>query len=88
LFMPLRGTQEDENAAGRLFSEQTALSHLEARRLSAKIGRQLRLLRAHGIIRKISKSHRYRLTAKGHLLTAALFAARDASIKQLLANAA
>jgi hypothetical protein len=28
------------------------------------------------------------LTAKGHLLTAALFAARDASIKQLLANAA
>ncbi|MGB2694573.1 MAG: hypothetical protein WBD55_05230, partial [Dehalococcoidia bacterium] len=54
-----------------------------ARRLSAKVGRQIRLLRAHGLIRKISKSHRYRLTAKGHLLTAALSAARQANVKQL-----
>jgi hypothetical protein len=61
---------------------------VEARRLSAKVGRQIRLLRAHGLIRKISKSHRYRLTPKGHLLTAALFAARQANIKQLLAQAA
>jgi hypothetical protein len=61
---------------------------LEARRLSAKVGRQIRLLRAHGLIRKVSKSHRYRLTSKGHLLTAALFAARQANIKQLLAQAA
>ncbi|MGH6693206.1 MAG: hypothetical protein ACREF4_21265, partial [Gammaproteobacteria bacterium] len=58
------------------------------RRLSAKVSRQLRLLRAHGLIRKIAKSHRYRLTAKGHLLSAALFAARQASIQQLLAKAA
>ena len=60
----------------------------EERRLSAKVSRQLRLLRAHGLIRKISKSHRYRLTAKGELLSAALFAARQASVKQLLALAA
>ena len=60
----------------------------DERRLSAKVGRKIRLLRAHGLIRKISKSHRYRLTAKGHLLTAALFAARQANIKQLLAQAA
>jgi hypothetical protein len=72
----------------RLRPSRKTLSPREARRLSAKVGRQLRLLRAHGIIRKISKSHRYRLTAKGHLLTTALFAAREASIKQLLANAA
>ena len=58
------------------------------RRLSSKIGRQLRLLRAHGIIRKVQKSHRYVLTQKGHLLSAALFAARGATTKQLLRDAA
>lgn len=60
----------------------------QVRRLSAKVSRLLRMLRAHGILRKVPKSHRYRLTNKGHLLTAALFAARKASIKKLLANAA
>jgi hypothetical protein len=58
------------------------------RKLSAKIGRQLRLLRAHGLIRKVQKTHRYMLTAKGHLLAAALFAARHATTKQLLREAA
>jgi hypothetical protein len=60
----------------------------ERRRLSAKIGRQLRLLRAHGIVRKIQKTHRYVLTSKGHLLTAALWATRDANLKKLVADAA
>lgn len=64
------------------------LSPESKRKLSAKIGRQLRLLRAHGIIRKVQKSHRYTLTSKGHLLAAALFAARDATTKQLLRDAA
>ncbi|MGH8568332.1 MAG: hypothetical protein ACREXU_10015 [Gammaproteobacteria bacterium] len=60
----------------------------DVRRLSAKTSRQLRLLRAHGIIRKIPKTHRYRLTERGQLLTTALFATRTANIKQLLAEAA
>jgi hypothetical protein len=60
----------------------------DQRRLSAKISRQLRLLRAHGIIRKVPKTHRYQLTERGRLLTAALRATRDASLKQLLRNAA
>ena len=47
-----------------------------------------RLLRAHGIIRKIPRTHRYMLTQRGQLLTAALFAMRDANIKQLAALAA
>jgi hypothetical protein len=71
-----------------LFPSRIAASNADRRRLSAKVGRQLRLLRAHGLIRKIQKSHRYRLTAKGHLLTAALFAARDASVRQLIEKAA
>jgi hypothetical protein len=40
------------------------------------------------LIRKVQKSHRYQLTDKGQLLTAALFAARKACVKQLLAYAA
>jgi hypothetical protein len=59
----------------------------ELRRLCARISRRLRLLRAHGVIHKIPKTHRYRLTERGQLLTAALFAAREANVKQLLAKA-
>lgn len=61
---------------------------VDQRRLSAKISRQLRLLRAHRVIRKIPKTHRYQLTERGRLLTAALRATRDASIQQLLRDAA
>lgn len=64
------------------------LSPRDLRRASAKTSRRLRLLRAHGVIKKIPKTHRYRLTPSGQLLTAALFAARRANIKQLLATAA
>jgi hypothetical protein len=64
------------------------VSHRDLRRLGAKVSRQLRLLRAHGLVRKVPKTHRYRLTERGQLLTAALRATRDANIKQLLAQAA
>lgn len=57
----------------------------EVRRIAARVGRQLRLLRAHGLIRKVPKSHRYVLTARGNQLTAAISAARNATIKQLMA---
>jgi hypothetical protein len=66
----------------------THAAHRERRRLSAKTSRRFRLLRAHGLIRKVPKTHRYRLTTRGELLTAALFATRGASIEQLLAKAA
>ncbi len=56
----------------------------DRRRLSARTSRQLRLLRAHGVIKKIPKTHRYRLTPRGQLLTAALQATRRANIKDLL----
>jgi hypothetical protein len=60
----------------------------ETRRLAAKVSRQLRLLRAHGLVQKVQKSHRYRLTERGRLVSAALFAAREATLRQLLAKAA
>lgn len=58
------------------------------RKIAAKCGRQIRLLRAHGLVQKVQKSHRYTLTQKGHRLAAALFAARHATTKQLLRDAA
>lgn len=63
-------------------------NNAEQRRLSAKISRQLRILRAHGLIQKIPKTTRYRLTTHGQTLLAALFATRNADISQLLTKAA
>jgi len=57
-------------------------------RAATRVSYQFRLLRAHGLIRKIQKSHRYRLTKRGRLLTMALFATRTANVKELLDNAA
>ena len=57
------------------------------RRNSARVSRRLRLLRAHGLIQKVPKTHLYRLTQRGHVLAAALCAARNTSIKKLLAAA-
>jgi hypothetical protein len=71
-----------------LFPQGPNASDSEVRRLSARVSRLLRILRAHGVIKKIPKSHRYRLTSAGNLLTTALFATRAASVKELLAKAA
>ena len=45
---------------------------LVGRGLSARLSRHLRLLREHGLIKKLPKQHRYTLTAKGRLLATAL----------------
>ncbi len=58
------------------------------KQLSARIGRHLRLLRDHGLIRKIPNRHRYHLTDKGRQLTTALNAMLSASTEQLLDMAA
>jgi hypothetical protein len=63
-------------------------SHQARRKIAAKCGRQIRLLRTHGLVRKVQNSHRYTLTQRGHRLAAALFAARHATTKQLLREAA
>jgi hypothetical protein len=57
-------------------------------RFSASISRKLRLLRAHGLIKKVPKTHRYLLTDNGHLLAVAVFATRNSDLNQLLSKAA
>jgi DNA-binding transcriptional ArsR family regulator len=51
--------------------------------LSGRISRHLRLLREHGLIKKLPKQHRYMLTAKGRLLTTALNQFLAANISDL-----
>jgi hypothetical protein len=63
-------------------------SALEKCRQSAKVSRQLRMLRAHGLILKVVHTHRYQLTARGRTILAALQAARQANPEQLAQLAA
>ena len=58
------------------------------RRRSGQMTRKLRLLRAHGLIRKVPKTHRYLLTAKGTTLVTVLRAAKHADVQKLTALAA
>jgi hypothetical protein len=58
------------------------------RQLSARVSRHLRLLRDHGLIRKLPNRHRYHLTDNGRQLTSALQAMLSASTEQLLNMAA
>ena len=58
------------------------------RKQSTQITRKLRMLRAHGLIAKISHTHRYILTEKGRLLCAAIQVAVNANTEQLLKIAA
>jgi len=55
---------------------------------AARVTHQLRVLRAHGLIRKVSHTHRYVLSLKGQQIIAAILSAYNASVKQLAAIAA
>ena len=63
------------------FSPATAPA--EQRRQSAAITRKLRLLRAHGLVHKVPKTHRYQLSPHGREIINALLAARQASTAEL-----
>jgi hypothetical protein len=58
------------------------------RRQAAKATRWIRLLRAHGLVHKVPKTHRYVVSPQGRETIAALLAARAANTKQLLQIAA
>lgn len=58
------------------------------RRQASRTTRRLRLLRAHGLLRKVAKTHRYHVTAPGRALITALLAARQANLEKLTKLAA
>lgn len=53
------------------------------RQQAASMTRKLALLRAHGLIVKVHKTHRYRLSADGQRITTALVAAYQADVNRL-----
>ena len=68
--------------------DKTGYNTMTEKQLSAKMSRQLRLLRDHAIIRKMPRQKRYLFTQKGRELTTALDALLAASTKQLMDIAA
>jgi hypothetical protein len=57
----------------------------ELRRQSARTTRLLRLLRAHGLIRKVSGTRYYRITGQGQQIMNAALTIRDADVTKLAA---
>lgn len=55
----------------------------EHRRRSAAISRKLRLLRAHGLIQKVPRTHRYHVTEAGRAILIAILTAARTSVRQL-----
>jgi len=60
----------------------------EQRRQSGAVTRNLALLRAHGLIKKVPGTHRWVLTDNGRRIVTALLAARQANVDQLTQLAA
>jgi hypothetical protein len=52
----------------------------EKKRRSAAVSRKLRLLRAHGLIQKVSQTHRYQLTDLGRLAISAILTMHQSSM--------
>ena len=60
----------------------------ENRRYSAAVTRKFLLLRAHGLIKKVTGTHRYQVTDKGRNIVTALITTRNASTESLTKLAA
>ena len=58
------------------------------KRRSAAISRKLRLLRAHGLLQKVPRTHRYQVTTAARKAIAALLTARQSTLAQLSTLAA
>lgn len=65
-----------------LFSKP-ACSRQEKQRRSAAISRKLRMLREHGLVKKVSRTHRYHVTAQGRSIIAAVLTAKRTTVAQL-----
>jgi len=72
----------------RLLFETQPDSPQEVKRRSAQMSRKLRMLRAHGLLQKVPRTHRYQVTAAGRKAITAILTARQASVAQLTKVAA
>ena len=81
-----RGLRRNRDLRVLLYGEST--DPQTTKRQAGKITREIRLLRAHGLIHKVPKTHRYQLTDHGRIALTALQAAQQADTRKLLALAA
>jgi hypothetical protein len=77
----------NRDVAAALYGEPPT-DPLQRKQRSAKVGRLLRLLRAHGILKKVPKTHRYQVCEKSRDGLLALLAARAANPEKLTTIAA
>ena len=71
-----------------LLFAKPARNKAEQKRQASAVSRKLRLLRAHRLIRKVPRTHRYHLTEAGRTVVTALMAARNANTQELAKIAA
>ena len=72
-----------------LYPEATESSDKAGRRkLSGRVTRHIRLLRAHGLVKKVARTTRYVLTAKGQKVSTAILTASAVEIQRLMDMAA
>ena len=72
----------NRDIASRLFSNP-AKDDAERKRRSARVSRLLRLLRAHGLIEKVARTHRYLVTRHGASVLAAVIGTRELSLSAI-----
>lgn len=78
----------NRDLAAWLHPNRTRLTPEQAKRLSARVSRLLRLLRAHRLLRKVPRTHRYQLTAQGREVATLVRAASALTTQQLMTMAA
>jgi hypothetical protein len=81
LLFPTTNAKTSDRTTATADSDEATSS--ERRRQSGQVTRLLRLFRAHGLIQKISRTHRYQLTANGRRILPTFPAARAASTQAL-----
>jgi hypothetical protein len=79
----------NRNLQALLYASEAG-SPAEQRRRSAAISRKLRMLRAHGLVQKIPRTHRYQITDAGRAILLAVLTTARTTLHQLnqLLNAA
>jgi hypothetical protein len=66
-----------------LYPESEGVDKPEQKKYSGRTTRWIKLLRVHGLVKKVAKENRYLLTTKGQKLATALLAASAVDIKGL-----
>jgi len=66
-----------------LYGDESAMPREEVRRRAGRVTRQLRLLRAHGLLQKVAHTHRYQVTAQGREIITAILTALRSTARQL-----